>query len=207
MRTRVKICGITSRQDAQTAVRLGADALGLVFYPPSPRCVSVEEARGIVERLPPFVCVVGLFVNPSRDEIGEVLGGVRIDLIQFHGSECPDYCAEHGRPYIKAIRMRPDVDLLAEEARYAGANGLLLDAYRPGVPGGTGEAFDWSRIPPGLAGRVILAGGLTPDNVADAVRQVRPYAVDVSGGVERDKGRKDPGKIARFMQGVALGSQ
>ena len=207
MRTRVKICGITSRQDAQTAVRLGADALGLVFYPPSPRCVSVEEARGIVERLPPFVCVVGLFVNPSRDEIGEVLGGVRIDLIQFHGSECPDYCAEHGRPYIKAIRMRSDVDLLAEEARYAGASGLLLDAYRPGVPGGTGEAFDWSRIPPGLAGRVILAGGLTPDNVADAVRQVRPYAVDVSGGVEREKGRKDPDKIARFMQGVALGSQ
>lgn len=207
MRTRVKICGITSRQDAQTAVRLGADALGLVFYPPSPRCVSVEEARGIVERLPPFVCVVGLFVNPSREEIGEVLGGVRIDLIQFHGSECPDYCAEHGRPYIKAIRMRPDVDLLAEEARYAGANGLLLDAYRPGVPGGTGEAFDWSRIPPGLAGRVILAGGLTPDNVADAVRQVRPYAVDVSGGVEREKGGKDPDKIARFMQGVALGSQ
>jgi len=207
MRTRVKICGITSRQDAQAAVRLGADALGLVFYPPSPRCVSVEQACGIVERLPPFVCVVGLFVNPSREEIGEVLDGVRIDLIQFHGSECPDYCTEHGRPYIKAIRMRPDVDLYAEEARYAGASGLLLDAYRPGVPGGTGEAFDWSRIPPGLAGRLILAGGLTPDNVADAVRQVRPYAVDVSGGVEREKGIKDPEKIVRFMRGVALGSQ
>ena len=137
MRTRVKICGITSRQDAQAAVRLGADALGLVFYPPSPRCVSVEQASGIVERLPPFVCVVGLFVNPSREEIREVLDGVRIDLIQFHGSECPDYCTEHGRPYIKAIRMRPDIDLQAEEARYAGASGLLLDAYRAGVPGGT----------------------------------------------------------------------
>jgi phosphoribosylanthranilate isomerase len=207
MRTRVKICGITSRQDAQAAVRLGADALGLVFYPPSPRCVSVEQASGIVERLPPFVCVVGLFVNPSREEIREVLDGVRIDLIQFHGSECPDYCTEHGRPYIKAIRMRADIDLQAEEARYAGASGLLLDAYRPGVPGGTGEAFDWSRIPPALAGRVILAGGLTPDNVADAVRQVRPYAVDVSGGVEREKGIKDPEKIERFMRGVALGSQ
>jgi phosphoribosylanthranilate isomerase len=207
MRTRVKICGITSRQDAQAAVRLGADALGLVFYPPSPRCVSVEQASGIVERLPPFVCVVGLFVNPSREEIREVLDGVRIDLIQFHGSECPDYCTEHGRPYIKAIRMRPDIDLQAEEARYAGASGLLLDAYRAGVPGGTGEAFDWSRIPPALAGRVILAGGLTPDNVADAVRQVRPYAVDVSGGVEREKGIKDPEKIERFMRGVALGSQ
>jgi phosphoribosylanthranilate isomerase len=207
MRTRVKICGITSREDAQAAARLGADALGLVFYPPSPRCVSVEAARGIVERLPPFVCVVGLFVNATREEIGEALAGVRIDLIQFHGSECPDYCSEHGRPYIKAIRMRPDVDLRAEEARYAGASGLLLDAYRPGVPGGTGEAFDWSRIPPDLAGRVILAGGLTPDNVANAVRRVRPYAVDVSGGVERDKGIKDPGKIARFMRGVALGSQ
>jgi phosphoribosylanthranilate isomerase len=207
MRTRVKICGITSRQDAQLAVRHGADALGLVFYPPSPRCVSVEVARDIVAGLPPFVCVVGLFVNPSREEIGAVLGAVRIDLLQFHGSECPDYCAEHGRPYIKAIRMRPDVDLHAEQARYATASGLLLDAYRPGVPGGTGEAFDWSRIPADLAGSVILAGGLTPDNVADAVRQVRPYAVDVSGGVEREKGIKDPDKIARFMRGVTLGSQ
>jgi phosphoribosylanthranilate isomerase len=207
MRTRVKICGITSRQDAQLAVRHGADALGLVFYPPSPRCVSVEAARDIVAGLPPFVCVVGLFVNPSREEIGAVLGAVRIDLIQFHGSECPDYCAEHGRPYIKAIRMRPDVDLHAEQARYATASGLLLDAYRPGVPGGTGEAFDWSRIPADLAGSVILAGGLMPDNVADAVRQVRPYAVDVSGGVEREKGMKDPEKIARFMRGVTLGSQ
>jgi phosphoribosylanthranilate isomerase len=160
-----------------------------------------------VAGLPPFVCVVGLFVNPSREEIGAVLGAVRIDLIQFHGSECPDYCAEHGRPYIKAIRMRPDVDLHAEQARYATASGLLLDAYRPGVPGGTGEAFDWSRIPADLAGSVILAGGLMPDNVADAVRQVRPYAVDVSGGVEREKGMKDPEKIARFMRGVTLGSQ
>ena len=206
MRTRVKICGITNRQDARDAVDVGADAIGLVFYPPSPRCVTLEQAQEIVADLPPFVTVVALFVNAERGEIAQVLAGCRIDLLQFHGQECPAYCAEHGRPYLKAVRMRAGVDLAAERARYAGASALLLDAYQPGVPGGTGEAFDWTRVPNVMAGQIVLAGGLTPENVADAVRRVRPYAVDVSGGVERDKGRKDRDKMAAFMRGVALGS-
>jgi phosphoribosylanthranilate isomerase len=206
MRTRVKICGITNRQDARDAVDLGADAIGLVFYPASPRAVTVAQAREVVFGLPPFVTVVGLFVNAERVEIAEALAGCRIDLLQFHGQECPDYCAEHGRPYLKAVRMREGVDLVAERARYATASALLLDTYQPGVPGGTGEAFDWARVPAALAGEVILAGGLTPANVAAAVRQVQPYAVDVSGGVERAKGRKDRDKMAAFMRGVALGN-
>lgn len=206
MRTRVKICGITNRQDALDAVRHGADAIGLVFYPPSPRCVTPEQAAAVVERLPPFVTVVGLFVNASREEIAEALGAVRIDLLQFHGTECPGYCAEHGRPYIKAVRVREGMDLLAERERYAGASALLLDTYQPGVPGGTGQAFDWSLIPPALGHEAILAGGLDPANVGEAVRRVRPYAVDVSGGVEREKGRKDAGKIEAFMRGVASAS-
>jgi phosphoribosylanthranilate isomerase len=206
MRTRVKICGITDRQDTLDAVRLGADAIGLVFYPPSPRCVTAERAAAIVEGLPPFVTVVGLFVNASREEIADVLGTVRIDLLQFHGTECPDYCAGHGRPYIKAVRVRGGTDLLGERQRYAGASALLLDAYQPGVPGGTGQAFDWGLIPAALGPEIVLAGGLTADNVGDAVRQVGPYAVDVSGGVEREKGRKDVGKIEAFMRGVASAS-
>lgn len=203
MRTRVKVCGITNRQDALDAIRHGADAIGLVFYPPSPRCVTPGQAAAIVERLPPFVTVVGLFVDASREAIGEVLARVRVDLMQFHGSESPEHCAAHGRPYIKALRVREGMDLLAERQRYAGASALLLDAYQPGVPGGTGQAFDWDLIPASLGREVILAGGLTPENVAEAVRRVRPYAVDVSGGVEREKGRKDAGKIAAFMRGVA----
>jgi phosphoribosylanthranilate isomerase len=206
MRTRVKICGITNRQDARDAADLGADAIGLVFYPASPRAVTVAQAREVVAGLPPFVSVVGLFVNAERAQIADALAGCRIDLLQFHGQECPDYCAGHGRPYLKAVRMREGVDLAAERARYATASALLLDTYQPGVPGGTGAAFDWARVPAALAGEVILAGGLTPDNVAAAVRQVRPYAVDVSGGVERAKGRKDRDKMAAFMRGVALGN-
>jgi phosphoribosylanthranilate isomerase len=206
MRIRVKICGITNRQDALDAIRLGADAIGLVFYPPSPRCVAPDQAAAIVEGLPPFVTVVGLFVNAGRDEIAEVLGSVRIDLLQFHGTECPDYCVQHGRPYIKAVQVREGMDLLAERQRSAAARALLLDTYRPGVPGGTGQAFDWALIPAALGPEIVLAGGLTPDNVGEAVRRVRPYAVDVSGGVEREKGRKDAGKIEAFMRGVASAS-
>ncbi len=207
MRTRVKVCGITRREDALAAVEAGVDAIGLVFYPPSPRCVSVEQAAAIVRELPPFVTSVGLFVNADAETIAEVVGEVQIDLIQFHGNECPDYCATHARPWIRALRMKDDIDLAAEAARFAGARGLLLDAYRPGVPGGTGETFDWSRIPAALAGRIVLAGGLDPDNVEQAVRQVRPFAVDVSGGIEAAPGIKDSDKMRRFVQAVRRGDE
>ncbi len=207
MRTRIKICGITRAEDAWAAVQAGADALGFVFYPPSPRYVEAREAASIIRSLPPFITSVALFVNADRETIAGVLEETGIDLIQFHGNECPDYCAEHGRPWIKAVRMKDDVDLDKLARDYAGARALLLDAYHPGVPGGTGEAFDWGRIPAELAGRIVLAGGLTPDNVAEAVRQVRPYAVDVSGGVEAGKGIKDADKIKRFIRGVQLGEQ
>jgi phosphoribosylanthranilate isomerase len=207
MRTRVKICGITRLEDAQAAVAAGADALGLVFYPPSPRHLELEQAAEIARRVPPFVTRVGLFVNADREEIAAVVGQVGIDLIQFHGNECPDYCSAHGRPFIKAIRMKDDVDLEAESRRYAAAAGLLLDAYHPARPGGTGETFDWERIPAGLGQHIILAGGLTPDNVPLAIRSVRPYAVDVSGGVESEPGMKDPDRIERFIRGVQIGDQ
>ncbi len=207
MRTRVKICGITRVEDARAAVEAGADAIGLVFYPPSPRHVELAQAAAIAAVLPPFVTTVGLFVNADAETIAEAVNACGIDLLQFHGNECPDYCSEHGRPWIRALRMKDDIDLAAEAERFAGARGLLLDAFRPGVPGGTGETFDWSRIPVGMAGRIVLAGGLTPDNVEQAVRQVRPFAVDVSGGVEREPGIKDAEKIARFVQAVRRGDE
>jgi phosphoribosylanthranilate isomerase len=201
-RTRVKICGITRAQDGLAAARAGADAIGLVFYPPSPRAVDPARARAVVQVLPPFVSVVALFVDPVADQVREVLAAVAVDLLQFHGEEAPELCAAFGRPYLKAVRMREGVDLARAARRYAGACGLLLDAYRPGVPGGTGTAFDWSRVPGGLALPVVLAGGLDPGNVAEAVRRVRPYGVDVSGGVEVDRGVKDPARIEAFIREV-----
>ncbi|WP_456412953.1 phosphoribosylanthranilate isomerase [Thiolapillus sp.] len=207
MRTRVKICGITRLEDAMAAVNAGADALGFVFYPPSPRHIDVAQAGRIVAELPPFVTTVALFVDADRERIAEVVRKVRIDRIQFHGKETPAYCAQHGRPWIKAIRMKDDVDLMRMSRDYQGAAALLLDAYKPGVPGGTGEGFDWKRIPVELAGRIILAGGLDAGNVSSAVRSVRPYAVDVSGGVEISKGVKDQEKIEQFMRGVELGEK
>jgi phosphoribosylanthranilate isomerase len=205
MRTRVKICGLTRPEDAREAARLGADAIGLVFYPPSPRAVGVAAAQAVLRDLPPFVTVVGLFVDPSEDEVRGVLDQVPLDLLQFHGEEPPEVCACYGRPWIKAIRMREGVDLWRLRRRYAGARALLLDAYQPGVAGGTGIRFDWARIPPGLGGEIILAGGLTPETVAAAIRAVRPYAVDVSGGVESAKGVKDPAKMAAFLREVRQG--
>ncbi|MEJ1356452.1 MAG: phosphoribosylanthranilate isomerase [Candidatus Sedimenticola sp. (ex Thyasira tokunagai)] len=207
MRVRVKICGITTPEDAQQAVSMGADAIGLVFYPPSPRAVSVERAAEIVRDLPPFVTVVGLFVNAGRDEVADILATTRLDLLQFHGDETPEACYGHGRPFIKALRMREDLDLAAMREHYSDAAGLLLDSYQKGVPGGTGATFDWERIPRQMAGEIILAGGLSAENVEDAIRRVRPYAVDVSGGVEREKGKKDGSKIAAFMRGVELANQ
>ncbi len=202
MRTRIKICGITSVEDALAAARLGADAIGLVFYPPSPRYVEVEQAAGIAAALPPFVTTVGLFVNADEQTIADVSSRVRIDLIQFHGNECKDYCGLHQRPYIKAVRMSDDVDLDKQLNDFSQARGLLLDTYKAGVPGGTGEQFNWDRVPAHLADKIILAGGLNPENVKDAVAQVHPYAVDVSGGVESAPGKKDTEKMARFIEAV-----
>jgi len=207
MRTRVKICGITCKQDALDAVRLGADAIGLVFYPPSPRAVTIEQAVSIVHRLPPFVTVVALFVDASRDDIAAVLNQVRVDLIQFHGNETPVDCSGHGCPWIKAVRMREDTDLQAIKEEYAEASALLLDTYQPGKPGGTGSIFDWSMIPTKFAPEIVLAGGLSAENIESAIVRVQPYAVDVSGGVEQSKGIKDVNKIAAFMRGVESANQ
>jgi phosphoribosylanthranilate isomerase len=202
MRTRVKICGITSVQDGLAAARAGADAIGLVLYPSSPRAVDVATAKAICAQLPPFVTKVALFVNADADSISELCQSVAIDLLQFHGNECPDYCASHGLPYIKAVRMQDGVDLHRERARYSAAQALLVDSYRAGVPGGTGETFDWARIPADLAQEIILAGGLTPTNVAAAMQQVRPWAVDVSGGVEASPGIKDNEALHTFFHAV-----
>jgi phosphoribosylanthranilate isomerase len=202
MRVRSKICGITRVEDALAAVAAGADAIGLVFYARSPRAVSPEQAAAIVQVLPPFVTSVGLFVNMPRDQLQALLRQVPLDLLQFHGDESPADCEGYGRPYIKALRVRPDEDLAATIANYSGARGILLDTFVEGVPGGTGATFDWSLVPSDIAKPIILAGGLEASNVAAAIRQVRPYAVDVSGGVEASKGIKDANKIRVFVQAV-----
>ncbi|WNW14122.1 phosphoribosylanthranilate isomerase [Pseudomonas sp. DTU_2021_1001937_2_SI_NGA_ILE_001] len=199
---RSKICGITRIEDALAAVEAGADAIGFVFYAPSPRAVSVAQAKVIMAALPPFVTTVGLFVDASPCELHETLEALPLDLLQFHGNESPQACEGYHRPYIKALRVKPGDDLLAACRAYARARGILLDAYVPGVPGGTGERFDWSLIPADLPKPVILAGGLDPDNVAQAIARVRPYAVDVSGGVERSKGIKDHDKVRAFVDAV-----
>ena len=202
MRTRVKICGITRVEDARAAAESGADAIGLVFYAPSPRCVSVDAARAIIAAVPPFVTVVGLFVDPAAEQVEAVLRGCAINLLQFHGDEPPDFCAAFRLPYIKAARVRAGADLVQSLSPYSDAQGWLLDAYHDRLYGGTGASFDWGLIPPQLARPVILSGGLTPENVGAAVRQVRPWAVDVSSGVEAAKGIKDAAKIAAFITGV-----
>ncbi|GGK82703.1 phosphoribosylanthranilate isomerase [Amphritea balenae] len=203
MRTRVKICGITRYEDALAAVEAGADALGFVFYPPSPRYVTPEVAAQIIAQLPPLVTTVALFVNETADQVENIIKTAGIDLLQFHGDEAPEYCEQFSRPYFKALRMSPDIDVVAESERFTKARAILLDAYRPGVPGGTGEAFDWDRIPANLSKPLILAGGLDDKNVAQAISRVQPFAVDVSGGVEASKGLKDRSKITLFMKEVA----
>lgn len=204
-RTRVKICGLTREADLDAAVAAGADAIGLVFHAPSPRAVSIEQAAALCARLPPFVTAVGLFVDATPERVHAVLDHVALELLQFHGDEDPAYCAAFGRRWIKALRMRPGIDLTGECERYAGSAGLLLDAYQPGVAGGTGQRFDWERIPPQLARSIVLAGGLDADNVAAAIHAVRPYGVDVSGGVESSRGIKDHAKISAFINGVRDG--
>lgn len=202
MRTRVKICGFTQVDDAVFAGGLGVDAIGLVFYPPSPRCVSVDRAADIARALPAFVSVVGLFVDAEPSLIREVLGRVRVDCLQFHGEESPEACRVYDKPYIKAIRMHSGILVDELELRYHDAAGLLLDAYHPGVPGGTGSSFDWGLIPQNCRLPIILAGGLTPENAEQAVRAVRPYALDVSSGVEAGKGVKDAAKMAAFIRKI-----
>jgi len=202
MTTAVKICGITRVEDALTAARAGAHAVGLVFHPDSPRCVDVGRAREIVGRLPPFVTAVGLFVDPHPDEVRRVLREVGLNLLQFHGDEEPGLCTRFGLPYIKACRMAPGTDLLQYAALHHRAKGLLLDAFVAGTSGGTGRSFDWGLIPRDLSLPIVLAGGLNPVNVGEAIRAVRPWAVDVSSGVERERGVKDAAKIAAFMRGV-----
>lgn len=202
MTTRAKICGITRVEDALVAVAHGANAIGLVFYEKSPRQVSVSKAAEIVASLPPFIAAVGLFVDAEMDLVRDVQQQVRLDLLQFHGDESPDYCQAFDFPYIKAVRVRPGLNLLQYAANFDSARALLLDTYQQGVAGGTGKTFDWDLIPAGLPKPVILAGGLDAANVGAAIRRVHPYAVDVSGGVEREKGIKDAAKIAAFMRGV-----
>jgi phosphoribosylanthranilate isomerase len=201
VRTRVKICGITRPQDGVAASRAGADAIGLVFYPPSPRFLSVERAREIREALPPFVQPVALFVNADAAQVAQVIGRVHPSLLQFHGEETPEFCAQFGVPYVKACRVAPGVDLLKYLRAFSSASGWLLDAHVEEY-GGVGASFDWSLVPENLERPLVLSGGLTRDNVATAVRRVRPWAVDVSSGVESAKGIKDAAKIAAFIAEV-----
>jgi phosphoribosylanthranilate isomerase len=201
MRTRVKICGITRVEDAHAATTAGADAIGLVFYPPSPRRLTLEQARRLRRALPPFVCAVALFVNADPAEVARVIEVVGPDMLQFHGDEPPDYCTQFGMPYLKACRVRPGVDLLEYLRPYADAAGWLADAYVEGYGGG-GASFDWSAVPLERARPLILSGGLSPGNVREAIRRVRPWGVDVSSGVESAKGVKDAAKMAAFIAEV-----
>ena len=202
MSVRVKVCGITRNEDALAAVQCGADAIGFVFWPHSTRYIDVDSVRRIVEVIPPFVCTVGVYVDPDAAWVEETARAAKLNLLQFHGDESPEFCNQFSQPYIKAIRVKPDTDLLQYAERYKTARGLLLDTYAANMPGGTGHVFDWQLIPQQLPLPLILSGGLNPDNVANAIKQTKPWAVDVSSGVEASKGIKDKKKIIAFMQGV-----
>ncbi|MBF7682350.1 phosphoribosylanthranilate isomerase [Acinetobacter sp. B5B] len=211
MRTRTKICGITRVEDARAAVDHGADAIGFVFYPPSPRAVTAVQAQQIAQVIPPYVQIVGLFVDATLVDIQETLQHVALDVLQFHGQETPSQCAhlakQVGRRWYKAIQVHAQLDVHQEIQRYcqAGASAVLLDAWHPVLKGGTGHSFDWSVFPTSSTA-LILAGGLTPENVKQAITITTPFAVDVSGGVESAKGIKDHQLIKAFMQGVHCGS-
>ena len=203
IRTRVKICGITRPDHARAAADAGADAIGLVFYEPSPRFVTRAQAAAVCAALPPLVSIVGLFVNPVPGEVEATVAGLPVGLLQFHGEEPPELCAGAGRPYVKAVRVRTRDDVVQAAARHPEARALLLDAHHDALWGGTGTRFDWGLVPSDVAHPIVLAGGLTPENVAGAIRRVRPFAVDVSGGVERAPGEKDPARMERFIREVA----
>lgn len=199
---RVKICGITTQEDAQHAIDCGADAIGFVFYKPSPRFVEPAVARSIALSVGPFVSIVGLFVNASAEEISETLKQVPINVIQFHGDETNEFCQQFSSPFIKAFRMAPGIEVESLLDDYPDASGFILDAYKPGVPGGTGQSFEWQRFPRDSGRPLILAGGLNPSNVESAVVATKPYGVDVSGGVEMAPGHKDPTKVMAFINAV-----
>lgn len=201
-RSRVKICGITSVEDALAAVDAGADAIGLMRYPPSPRHISLERAKEIKAALPPLVSTVAVVVNPDRSEVEALLEGAVADIIQFHGEESPEFCKAWGRPFIKAVQVRSRSDIDQAAKRHSSARALLLDTHHETLRGGTGIAFDWKMVPVGLKAPLILAGGLNPRNVGDAVRRLRPFAVDVGSGVESAPGIKDPERIRRFIEEV-----
>jgi phosphoribosylanthranilate isomerase len=201
-RTRIKICGITRPADGVVAALAGADAIGLVFYPPSPRHLTLNRAAEVIAALPPLVTTVALMVDPTADEVAALLRALPVDLLQFHGNESPELCDASGHPYIKAFRMAPNLDLATEMARYPRARGFLVDAWQPGEMGGTGHAFDWSRLSASEASRLILAGGLTIANISNAIHQLQPWAVDVSSGVEASRGVKDPLLIQQFIAQV-----
>jgi len=204
MRTRIKLCGMTRPADVEMADRLGADAIGINFYPPSPRAVSIETAAELADLAGAFCTRVALFVNPDQDEVRRVLDRVSIDVIQFHGDEPPEFCQNFNKPWIKALRVRDSASLEADLERYRDAHTLLLDAYKPGQPGGTGETFNWQFIPERWRRSIVLAGGLGPANVFEAVDTVRPLGVDVSGGIEAAKGEKSPDKMTEFVRQVRL---
>ena len=204
MAVRVKICGITRIEDALSAVRHGADAIGFVFWPKSARYVMPQQAKEIAAEIPAFVNTVGVYVDPESAWVEETAAAAKLSLLQFHGDETPGFCEQFSLPYIKAIRVKNDTDLLQYANRYNTAKGLLLDTYATNMPGGTGHVFDWRLIPQHLPLPVILSGGLNAENVAMAIKQVRPWAVDVSSGVEATKGIKDEQKISAFMQGVRI---
>ena len=201
-RTRIKICGITNLQDAKVVIDQGVDAIGLVFCENSPRYINISRAKEIVENTTPFVNCVGLFVDAEKEYINDVLKEVALDTLQFHGQESEQACALYNKPYIKAIRMNENINLSEEVEKYFSAHALLLDTYIEGLLGGTGIVFDWDLIPKDIAKPIILAGGLNASNVKDAIKKISPYAVDVSGGVEVEKGKKDPSKIKEFINEV-----
>jgi phosphoribosylanthranilate isomerase len=202
VRTRIKICGIREALHGVVAADAGADAIGLVFYRESPRFVTPGAAASVVALLPPFVTSVGLFVDADEGKIRDTLAAVRLDCLQFHGTETPEFCASFGIPYLRAVSMKEGTNLLEWAGRFSSARALLVDAHVPGIPGGTGQTFDWSAIPRDLPMPVILSGGLTAENVGPAINAVRPWAVDVSSGVEASRGSKDPKKIVDFIRSV-----
>ena len=200
MRTRTKICGITRLEDAKASVHAGCDALGFVFYKESPRYIALDAFKVIVKELPPFVTKTGLFVNADPAEIEEAIQSGLVNVLQFHGDETPDFCRQFNFPYIKAVAVSSSVDLIQYAKDFHDAEALLLDAYHEHLKGGTGQTFDWNLIPQSLSKPIVLAGGLTVDNVKEAIKKVKPYAVDVSGGVEESKGIKNSLKIQAFIK-------